>query len=282
MSGDKGDPDDPRDDDAGAFPPPPPSVGDATPAEPVIDAEIPGASVAAAEEVPSVTSDAQAFDELAAARVADLDIPPAEVAVPEFTVPEPPEIPPLDATAVGLLEDETAASSELDDSQLTSTAERAASTRQPVLDGSDGTSDSAAPAELSEPVPATRSELRARASAAGSDSVRPDGPSGSASPTAGESSVPPEASVAPVSASSPAAAPLAYAPPSAGGGEPPASDLSQSQGDTYRGWPFVIFALLLALLIAAVIGVIVLANNPPSFAAAAQLVEQLRETYSAG
>ena len=214
-----GNPEVPRDDEARAFPPSPPPAPRVAPAEPVIDGDLPGASVSPVEEADAAeTPDAMPEDlavsaDLAMARVDDLDIPPADVAVPDFSIPEPPEIPPLDTTAVVLLEDDSAGvSSEV-------------------------------------PPPVTRSELRARTTAGESTAAQAPVVSGNTVPE------PPPAASAP-------AAPFGQ------GADAPASGSSNpSGGDTYRGWPIVIFLGLAALLIAAVIGILVLVNNPPTIAA---------------
>ena len=220
-----GNPEVPRDDEAREFPPPPPPAPAATPSEPVLDAEVPGASVEAADEAGEpgpIADDLAVSADLAMSRVEDLDIPPADIAVPDFTVPEPPEIPPLDETAAVLLADETASTSEIGETAGGDPADRT-------------------------PLPATRSELRARTS--GGDPMPPE-PQRAADATS-------TSAVPPTPATSVDARPDA-----------PASDYSNPRGgDTYRGWPIVIFALLAVLLLAAVIGVVVLANNPPTFSA---------------
>ncbi|HWV48883.1 MAG TPA: hypothetical protein VN035_05445, partial [Microbacterium sp.] len=114
MSGDMGNPEVPRDDEARAFPPPPPPAQRVAPMESVVDGDIPGVSVSPLEEADAAETPASMPDDLAVsadlamARVDDLDIPPAEIAVPDFAIPEPPEIPPLDPTAAELLEDDSA------------------------------------------------------------------------------------------------------------------------------------------------------------------------------
>ncbi|MFB7249657.1 hypothetical protein [Microbacterium sp. NPDC056234] len=239
MSGDMGNPEVPRDDEAREFPPPPPPAPE--PSEPVLDGEVPGASVSAAVEArePDAIDDLAVSADLAMSRVEDLDIPPAEAALPEFTIPEPPEIPPLDATAVVLLEDETASTSAFGDSPV-------------EADSADQV-----------PPPATRSELRARTSGGAAE---PPGMPG-ARPAADSTPLPADpSSAAPPARSVPFGAPTA-APFDAAAGAPASDPSNPRGGDTYRSWPIVIFALLGALLIAAVIGIVVLVNNPPTFSA---------------
>ncbi|WP_460795994.1 hypothetical protein [Microbacterium sp. GXF0217] len=234
MTGDTGNPDGPRDDEPRIIPPPPPPAPSPqeTTVEPVVGGDVAGASVMPAEELDAAAADDAMPDDLAVSadlamsRVDDLDIPPAEIAVPDFAIPEPPEIPPLDATAAVLLEDEKAAVS------------------------------------TEVPPPATRSELRART--AGQSGAPPSG-------AQRDSAAPPllatPGAPSPVAAEQPAAA-FAPAAPFDQVPDAPASDPSNpSGGDTYRGWPIVVFLGLAVLLVAAVIGILVLVNNPPSSAA---------------
>ena len=250
-----GNPEVPRDDEAREFPPPPPPAPAATPSEPVLDAEVPGASVEAADEAgePGPIDDDLAMSaDLAMSRVEDLDIPPADIAVPDFTVPEPPEIPPLDETAAVLLADEKASTSGIGEPPGEDPAART-------------------------PLPATRSELRARTS--GGDPM-PSEPQRAAD-AASTSSVPPVFASGRTSSAVPA--PPTPATPVDSRPDAPASDYSNPRGgDTYRGWPIVIFALLAVLLLAAVIGVVVLANNPPTFSAPQSSGTGVSESAPAG
>jgi hypothetical protein len=276
-----GNPEVPRDDEARAFPPPPPPAQRPTPTDGGADDDVPGVSVTPAEEADAgvapaaMPDDLEVSADLAMARVDDLDIPPADIAVPDFTIPDPPEIPPLDPTAAVLLEDEKAAvSTEVpppatrSELRARTTAGESAAGQAPFEGGN------AVPESASDPAPTAASETPA------SDPSRPHESAGASAPAPGRPAASPVSGTpgVPPAPGSPTAPPIfaAEQPPAAFAPAAPfgqatdasASDLSNPRGgDTYRGWPIVVFIALAALLIAAVIGILVLVNNPPSIAA---------------